>query len=245
MNNIPPEVPDQPAQPWADHVILGLKNPKFFKRKVGDLSLAELQAIESQWLPKVRQVWDHVTALQRADAEAFEAAIAYHGVARTKTDPEIIHPTFRYIPPEVRAQLKRFSASTGGFVPDAIRKTARYYYPARYDLNDETAGWQWGEDGECEIDVWDIEESDCCDPAGYIQLCPLEDGGYELIFRIDLEWPEDFDPEDLVFPTVQEAKAFLGTLPGSRYTCNPRPVHEQAWLSVDHTSRSRDINFAF
>ena len=65
------------AKPWADHIIRGLKNPKFFDRKVGDLSVAELQAIESQWLPKVRQVWDQVNSLQKADAQAFESAIAY------------------------------------------------------------------------------------------------------------------------------------------------------------------------
>lgn len=69
--------PAESAKPWADHVIEGLKNPKFFQRKVGDLSVAELAAIEEQWLPKVRQVWDQVNANQKADAEAFEAAIAF------------------------------------------------------------------------------------------------------------------------------------------------------------------------
>jgi phage recombination protein Bet len=69
--------PAESAKPWADHVIRGLKNPKFFERKVGELSIAELQAIEAQWLPKVRQVWDQVNSLQKADAEAFEAALAF------------------------------------------------------------------------------------------------------------------------------------------------------------------------
>lgn len=69
--------PAESAKPWADHVIQGLKNPKFLNRKVGDLSPVELQAIESQWLPKVRAVWEQVNSLQRSDAEAFEAAIAY------------------------------------------------------------------------------------------------------------------------------------------------------------------------
>ena len=69
--------PAESAKPWASHVIKGLKNPKFFDRAVGDLSPVELQAIESQWLPKVRQVWDQVNPAQKADAEAFEAAIAF------------------------------------------------------------------------------------------------------------------------------------------------------------------------
>jgi hypothetical protein len=46
-------------------------------RTVGDLSITELQAIEAQWLPKGRAVWDNVNPTQKADAEAFEAAIAY------------------------------------------------------------------------------------------------------------------------------------------------------------------------
>jgi phage recombination protein Bet len=69
--------PAESAKPWQYHVITGLKNPKFNGRTVGDLSVAELQAVESQWLPKVRAVWDTVNSLQKADAEAFEAAIAY------------------------------------------------------------------------------------------------------------------------------------------------------------------------
>lgn len=73
----PAEAPKENSKPWADHVIEGLKNPKFLNRKVGDLSVAELQAIESQWLPKVREVWEKVNTQQRADAEAFEAALAF------------------------------------------------------------------------------------------------------------------------------------------------------------------------
>jgi len=69
------EAPEPP--PWSEHVIQGLKNPKFLGRKVGELSVTELQAIEAQWLPKVREVWDQVNTLQRADAQAFEAAIAH------------------------------------------------------------------------------------------------------------------------------------------------------------------------
>lgn len=81
---VPPEAASAPAgppvesaKPWAMHEIKGLKNPKFYGRTVGDLSIAELQAIEAQWLPKVRAVWDDVNSAQKADAEAFEAAIAY------------------------------------------------------------------------------------------------------------------------------------------------------------------------
>ena len=80
--------PSQPTQPpsaeapagppaWMSHVIRGLKNPKFFERKVGELSPTELAAIEAQWLPKVRAIWEQVNTLQREDAEAFEAAIAH------------------------------------------------------------------------------------------------------------------------------------------------------------------------
>jgi phage recombination protein Bet len=70
------EPPAETDSSWKFHVIEGLKNPKFIGRTVGDLSIAELQAIEAQWLPKVRAVWDTVNPKQKSDAEAFEAAIA-------------------------------------------------------------------------------------------------------------------------------------------------------------------------
>lgn len=87
MTEEPPTPPEEPSPPdgdpvWKEHVITGLKNEKFFKRKVGDLAPAELGAIESQWLPKVRAVWDEVNTAQKEDAEAFEQAIAYYKVAK-------------------------------------------------------------------------------------------------------------------------------------------------------------------
>jgi hypothetical protein len=89
---IPPEPPDdldmgEPAQPeasveapagaWADHVIQGLRNPKFLGRKVGELTPVELAAIADQWIPKVRAVWETVKIAQKEDAIAIEQAIAH------------------------------------------------------------------------------------------------------------------------------------------------------------------------
>jgi len=74
------EVPgdgDQPP-PWREHLISGITHVKFHKRKIGDLNQAELQVIENQWLPAIREQWDDATDAQRADARAFESAIAYH-----------------------------------------------------------------------------------------------------------------------------------------------------------------------
>jgi phage recombination protein Bet len=68
----------QQPPPWRDHVILGVTHAKFHKRKIGDLNQAELQVIENQWLPAIREQWDDATDAQRADARAFESAIAYH-----------------------------------------------------------------------------------------------------------------------------------------------------------------------
>ena len=188
--------------------------------------MVELEAIEAQWLPRVRAVWDLVSAVQRADAEAFEAAIASH-FKRNPSDM-MSYPESN-IPPEVRAQLKRFSAPVGRFVPDAIRKTARQYYPARYDLNEETAGWCWDDaDGYCYLDLWSMEQTDCCDPVGWVAICPLEQGGYTLEFRLDLEWSEDddLDPEDLVFQTMEQAKSFLdGALACNTPPLPPQPSH--------------------
>jgi phage recombination protein Bet len=64
--------------PWKEHIIVGVTHPRFHKRKMGDLQPTELAIIERQWLPAIREQWDDATDLQRADAEAFERAIAYH-----------------------------------------------------------------------------------------------------------------------------------------------------------------------
>lgn len=62
---------------WRNHVILSVTHPEFHKRKVGELNAAELDIIETQWLPAVLEQWDEANDAQRADAAAFEAAIAY------------------------------------------------------------------------------------------------------------------------------------------------------------------------
>jgi phage recombination protein Bet len=74
--------PVESAAPWREHVIMGVQHVKFFKRKVGELNAVELGIIENQWLPTVRQQWEDATEAQRADANAFEAAIAYGKMAK-------------------------------------------------------------------------------------------------------------------------------------------------------------------
>jgi phage recombination protein Bet len=76
-----PETPAESPKAWMFHEIRGLKNEKFFGRTVGDLKPNELEAIRESWMTKVRAVWAQgkdVNSLQRADYEAFEAALAYN-----------------------------------------------------------------------------------------------------------------------------------------------------------------------
>jgi hypothetical protein len=49
---------------------------------VGELNAAELNIIETQWLPAVREQWEDANDAQRADAAAFESAIAFHKMAK-------------------------------------------------------------------------------------------------------------------------------------------------------------------
>jgi phage recombination protein Bet len=82
-----PQEPEAPAAaaatpPWKDHIILGVNHVKFHKRKVGELNAAELAIIENQWLPAVREQWEEATEAQRADATAFEAAIAFNKMSK-------------------------------------------------------------------------------------------------------------------------------------------------------------------
>jgi phage recombination protein Bet len=78
----PPTEDTKPEPAWKTHVILGVAHAKFNKRKVGDLNAAELNIIESQWLPEVRRQWDDASDAQRADAAAFESAIAYQKMVK-------------------------------------------------------------------------------------------------------------------------------------------------------------------
>jgi hypothetical protein len=72
----PAAQPPAPAPaPWRDHVIKGVK--RFNGRKIGDLDKKELRAVEEQWIPKVRELWDQTNQDQREDYTAFEAAIAF------------------------------------------------------------------------------------------------------------------------------------------------------------------------
>ena len=77
------DIKDEDAPPpWREHVIMGVAHVKFHRRKVGDLNAAELAIIENQWLPAVREAWEDATDAQRADARAFESAIAYSKMAK-------------------------------------------------------------------------------------------------------------------------------------------------------------------
>jgi phage recombination protein Bet len=72
------------ATPWKDHVILGVTDDRFKNRRIGELEDGLLGIIETQWLPIVRQKWDRASDAQKADAMAFEAAIAFHKMKLTK-----------------------------------------------------------------------------------------------------------------------------------------------------------------
>jgi hypothetical protein len=112
------------------------------------------------------------------------------------------------IPDEIRAKLKRLSPYVGDNLPDSVREQAKYFAPGA------APGWRW-DDGTgfwqyelllCDIDAVDI------DPAGYVAIVPLERCTYWLRFVLCLKWPQGFDPEDLIFDSVQEAKSYLDTL---------------------------------
>lgn len=71
-----------PEPEWKEHVLLGLKHAKFHRRKIGDLQKNELQVLEQQWIPVIREKWDDASDYQKADVAALEAAIAFHKMDR-------------------------------------------------------------------------------------------------------------------------------------------------------------------
>jgi hypothetical protein len=81
-------------------------------------------------------------------------------------------------------------------------------------LGDKYAGWQW-DDGsgiyQCELEFCDMD-ADYLDPAGYVAIRPLGHGKCALIVVICTRWADGFDPSNLIFHTMQEAKRYLDTL---------------------------------
>lgn len=73
-----PAPKEEPQLDWKGHVIRSIEHVKFLNRKIGDLGPKELLVIETQWLPRVIAQWEDATDIQRADAEAFKLAIAFH-----------------------------------------------------------------------------------------------------------------------------------------------------------------------
>jgi hypothetical protein len=55
-------------------------------------------------------------------------------------------------------------------------------------------------------------DADHIDPAGYVAIRPLGQGECALIFVICAGWAKGFDPRNLIFQTVQEAKRYLDML---------------------------------
>jgi hypothetical protein len=240
MNNIPPEVPDQAAKPWADHIILGLKHPEFFKRKMSSLSFAELQAVEANWLPKVRQVWDQVSTLQRADAEAFEAALAYF---KCNTPDMMSHPE---IPPEMRAYLKQLFPYTHPNISDTIREKVRRLYPSHARYLD---GWYWwGNVNKCVLALCDLDsglalcylDRDNTRHPREVSIRPTKQGECSLTFITlvlhDLE---------IIFPTMQEAKRCLDSLlaaPTPEIPPTPEPLDEFSEIPLDTAATLKRIS---
>jgi hypothetical protein len=118
---------------------------------------------------------------------------------------------------EIRAKLKRLCPYVGSDIPDSVRENAREYWKHRPDPHDldEAAGWHW-DDGsgfyQCELELCDLDNDWTIDPAGYVAIRPLEQGTFALVFVICRRWADGFDPSNLIFSTIKEAKRYLDTL---------------------------------
>ena len=62
--------------PWAEQPILSIK--EFKGKRVGELPPHQLEIIENQWIPIIREAWDRASQQQKDEYNAFEAAIAFH-----------------------------------------------------------------------------------------------------------------------------------------------------------------------
>jgi hypothetical protein len=114
---------------------------------------------------------------------------------------------------EIRAKLKRLCPYVGSYIPSSVRRDARKYWQPLYDTGKDP-GWFWDDDGDffqCVLPICDID-AETIDPAGYVAIRPLEGDQYALVFVLCPKWADGFDPSNLIFDTVQEAKHYLDTL---------------------------------
>lgn len=117
------------------------------------------------------------------------------------------------IPKEIRAQLKRLCPYVGPSIPNSVREKARDFWAPPFNPG-EYAGWQWHDGSgfyQCELELCDMD-ADYIDPTGYVAIRPLRHGEYALIFVLCIAWAKGFDPKNLIFHSMQEAKRYLATL---------------------------------
>jgi hypothetical protein len=110
---------------------------------------------------------------------------------------------------EIRANLKRLCPYVGSNIPDSVRENARDLWWDCYDPA-KSGHWQW-DDGsgvyQCELELCDLD-AETVDPAGYVAIRPIGQGKYALTFVLD----KKYDPGDVTFSSILEAKRFLDTL---------------------------------
>jgi hypothetical protein len=114
---------------------------------------------------------------------------------------------------QIRAKLKRLCPYVGSYIPNSVRQDARKYWQPLYDAGTDP-GWFWDDADDffqCVLPICDID-AETIDPAGYVAIRPLEQDQYALIFVLCTKWADGFDPSNLIFDTMQEAKHYLDTL---------------------------------
>jgi hypothetical protein len=93
-------------------------------------------------------------------------------------------------------------------IPDEIRARLKRLRQA------ERCRWFWDE----EEDQWALPLSDLdgktIDVIGYVALLPDHVGRWHLRFVIGDEWGRDFDPRNLIFARLPEAKRYVDMLIG-------------------------------
>jgi hypothetical protein len=113
------------------------------------------------------------------------------------------------IPEQIRAKLKQLYPYVGSYIPDSVRQNGIERTRAGY-----TPGWFWDDGGDflqCVLHICDMDAK-TIDSAGYVAIIPLDQDQYALVFVVGLKWADGFDPSNLIFDTMQEAKHYLDML---------------------------------
>jgi hypothetical protein len=91
-------------------------------------------------------------------------------------------------------------------IPEEIRASLKRLEP--------TKGYSWFWDDQWALLLSELDERETADEAGYVAIVPEEQYRWRVRFVIGEEWGHGFDPRNLIFEGLSEAKRYVDMVIG-------------------------------